>query len=186
MTIRIIYCGVEGEGPSVTKAKQNAAGKVEHCLKEGFAPAIISHPVYPNHVGFVYRSGIEDWSYHIKSGPLNQVVTSHECSHSFPTRRATIDACRRHLAQYVLHPADLLAQSGCEFLEGEPDMLREHLRYCAWQHSYRLLSLQGKSENECHDGASSDCSQIPELVRAMGMGKSLPSGAQLSAVLSTP
>jgi len=166
-TINLVYCGVDGSGATVAKAKQDAASKIERCISEGFNPAIVSHPKYPEFIGLVVRDTVETWGYRFFNvNPSELAFPVHPvsaCSCGFESRDAAIVACRKHAAQVAMR-VDSDERTGLEFLHGLHEMhMRDHLGYIAWQRDYQRLRMAGATDSDAHAGAKADLALVAKI-----------------------
>lgn len=141
--ISLTYCGMPGDGRTVTDAKKDAARKIEKALDGHYTPTMMRAG---DLIGFIWREPMQGYHYKIvrpdtENGALfgNATGTGEESD----TRRA----CARHMAQ------NLGSYAGLERYLSPADV-RDLDSYFAWQDRYAAFKAQGMTDQEAHDSAS--------------------------------
>ena len=138
--IGVTYYGVEGSGPTVAAAKQDAGRKIEAAMTGSYAPQIIRHREY---IAFVWRAPY-GWSYKLLTGDeLSGPVQG--CTSSNDDLPETLRLAERHLAQLT---------GTTEGLQHLTDTdRREAAAYEAWQTQYRAARADGQNDAEARKTA---------------------------------
>lgn len=145
--INLTYCGMEGQGPTVAKAKQDAAKKIEAALYGSYCPVIRS---FRGHTALIYRSP-EGWHYAFLNGSDRQSL-----GYSSP-RADFCEAIRDAVLQLAMHawqPEDglkspVIEETGSQTTDGR--WLRsEFASWAKFQLLYRAAKERGLNEHESH------------------------------------
>ena len=155
--IRLDYCGMEGEGETVAKAKQDAGRKIEAALKAADEPveivavrgyaALVAYSIYAQSWGS--RLILDDGM--VRTGP--QWITTGD-----PTKQAARIAALRHVAtlawrfddddEAFAHEATK-RESGCPLNHTERrEIVAEILRNAQFQRHYRACNDAGMNDAE--------------------------------------
>lgn len=142
--VTIHYCGVPGTGPTVTKAKQDAARKIEMMLSGDWTPYLLAHKGW---FALVARSPLEANSWGYKLFQQSDESQNLYLSNNYTSRADAIDKAAYHLAQNA---------GSYEGLERWiPSVLQRDLDdYFAWQASYAQAKARGLSDAECRAHAN--------------------------------
>lgn len=144
--IRLNYCGMDGEGRTVTQAKCDAAGKIRTLLSGDWQARCIYGRriltfVWRDINGWCYKiidpadaNGQDEIIYGVRSGSLADI-----------DRRA-----RSHMAQWE-HDMDRPFEVPT-YLTDKRD-IGEYLRLAAWQLAYRQARADGLSDTDAHEWA---------------------------------
>jgi hypothetical protein len=149
--VRMTYCGMDGEGSTLTAAKQDAARQVERFLDE----------ISEQKAGFIgkyfcltYRTKTS-WYYSIyhPGEPLDHFkrVAGHWCCSATDAEDA--ERClRKHVAQWIYGETD---DKGLALLEIHNDKDRQSIaHWCDWQAAYRIARAQGMNDQEAREAAN--------------------------------
>jgi hypothetical protein len=162
--ITLQYCGMEGTGETVTKAKQDAARKIEAMLAADYTPKVVA---YKGNAFLIWREPTPYGHISIQScrimekgemvAPLSRGSTTHGGA------RDVADV----VSQYMLHLAQEAwdgQEEQSEFLRLRPDLQREFTSWCQWQKRYKEARDKGMSDTAAHYIA---CGR-PDLVEKCG------------------
>jgi len=154
-TITLKYCGMEGTGPTVKAAKQDAASKIERLLAESWEPTYIQGRTL---IGMVWRDQFA-WAYCILEAP----ITERPCQHyNYDTREDAYRACARHMAQNEIDLDAADPYTAPDYVKNPIDR-RSYADYVAWQLAARTALRQGVSNQDAHQWA---CEHETEYRRA--------------------
>lgn len=142
--VTIQYCGMEGTGSTVTKAKQDATRKIEFILSGDWTPFVITHHGW---IAMIARTPMIDapWGYkllQVTDATQNLYLASH-----YGTREETIAGAAYHVAQNAGTYVGLERWIA-------PGKQRELDDYFAWQAEYARAKAQGHSDQTCWDMAT--------------------------------
>ncbi len=139
-TVTVDICGVTGTGATVTKAKADAARKIEMALAGSFTPFVMSYQDMTAVIARDPTSTVQPWGYKLFSnGEVGRDVWL-DCNYG--TRDAAIQACARHLAQ------NAGTYDGLERWIA-PAERRDLDGYFMWQSTYAVARAAGASDEEC-------------------------------------
>lgn len=143
--VTINYCGMEGTGTSVTKAKQDATQRIERVLSGQWDPYLLVHKDWCAIVVRQPSPQPEQWGYKvIQQGEQSQNLW---VSPSWNTRDGAINKAAYHLAQCV----------------GDYQGLEPHLsinersdldHYFEWQADYAAAKSKGLDDTACREYAN--------------------------------
>lgn len=139
-TITVNYCGMTGTGATKTRARQDAARKIEEALSGSYTPFVMS---YKGMVAVIARdptSTLHSWGYKLYCHDEIGRDVWLDCN--YETRDVAIQACARHLAQNAGSYdglEDWLTRAEQRDLDG----------YFAWQAGYAVARVRGASDEEC-------------------------------------
>ena len=135
MTVKVTYCGVEGEGRNVTAAKRDAAEKIEKIMRGPWRPKMIR---FGKHMLSIYRDGGGLWWYYSIIGlsdetPIGETMKAGSCGCYDSPEDAERDA-RRHVAQCIYEYG---VDDGMRAIP-EKDAVgrRDHASWVDWQNAY--------------------------------------------------
>ncbi len=156
-TVRITYFGMEGEGPTLTKAKLDAGAKIEKALNGSWTPEIFAHRGYAY---LVYREP-DGWHDRliayaadgIKPGPV------YGNSHPDAEKQSVVRHVLSHLAQLGWTAEDGLTPPA--FLKDRSD-IHDYQRHAEFQLRYQEGRRRGIAEKDLHSYAGRDPGR-PEL-----------------------
>jgi len=159
-TVKIEYLGVEGIGPNVTKAKQDAARQVERIMGH-LRPSVYSFR------GYVLVCWID------KYGASYTIADSTDSGEKIGSCSGGLDKVECE-ERGIRHLLDITRTAG-EFLDGLPDwvptrIVRKHATRWAsdwrsndeFQRRYKDAESRGMNPHDCHSYAGRDPSR-PEL-----------------------
>lgn len=161
LPIHVFFGAIEVRARTKTEASAIAAERVTKALAEDCRPIVVAADGY-SHFALVFRTDLEAWGYRIVDGiPTSGRMDS--VNGGFDSAKSAEAAARAHLAQAALVIEDD-ARSGMEFLLSENER-QEHLRYIAWQRSYRAIAADqpGLSGFQVHARAQSDMALVAAL-----------------------
>lgn len=143
--VTITYCGMEGTGANVTKAKQDAARKIEKVLSGEWTPFILNHH---GCIGIVCRTTIPgyEWGYKLFQPATDASQNLHLASH-YSDREEAISAAAWHIAQ------NAGTYAGLERWIAPPKQ-RELDDYFAWQAEYAKAKKEGHPDDKCWEMAT--------------------------------
>ncbi len=155
-TVRVTYFGMEGEGPTVTKAKLDAGAKIEAALKGYYTPKIVS---WRGYAILVYRE---------PSGWHNRIIVSPEDgirsgpvygSNTFGDKEDAIKQVQEHLADIGWTPED--GETPPPFLKAR-DSIAEYVYKAKFRRRYAEGRARGMNDNDAHSFAGCNPAR-PEL-----------------------
>jgi len=158
-TVRLTYCGMDGEGPTVREAKQDATRKIEAYLKADTTPIVVS---YAGVTRIAWRAP-EGW----RSGYTHdgKGLNGGTCFEGSADREAVERRSRLAVAQAA---ADLDGDDASAIVLHDGDK-RELASYLDWQRRHRAWMRAGATSNEAHARA---CNGLwPETARILGPGE---------------
>ena len=136
--ITIEYMGMEGQGETVTKAKQDAGRKIERMLEGYYTPEIIG-TIGESYCALLAREPKHGWGYHIlKAGDSGPMFL--QCND--PDRESARRSVRRHLAD-LNNDIEFIAETD---QEGRADWHHKQ----EFRRRYAEARAQGKSDPEAH------------------------------------
>jgi hypothetical protein len=142
--ITINYCGMEGVGQTVTKAKQDAARKIESALDGHYNPTLIFHA---GNVGVVARDPLTGWQYRVVWNAQNCNSGVQYLGGSFhATEKNAIHGCAHHMAQIAGNYIGLEKYF-------DAATMRDLDRYYAWQETYAEVKCAGGNDEQCRASA---------------------------------
>lgn len=149
-TINLEYCGIDGSGPTVREAKQDAARKLTALVNDlrRTSPLII---LIEGHAALVWRDA-NGWTYRLitdENGALRD-GPQYGSSSSADDREATERSVRRHLAMNAwTHDKD---DAWLAAIPGLTEADRRQIGdWCAWQRRYKVARDAGKTDAEARD-----------------------------------
>ena len=144
MKVHITYYGMDGEGRTITEAKNDAGAKIEKALHGYYTPRILRHAGY---MALVAREPFSGWGYRLIHAACTETEEPIYLNTSRDDKEETVKTAFRHMAQ--------LAQTYQGIEKYLTDADRRHLDdYFAWQNRYADFKAQGYNDNDCHRLAS--------------------------------
>ncbi len=143
-TITVNYCGMEGTGETVTKAKQDAARKIEAVLFGNWDPYILFHHGMVAVVSRIPGNSARQWGYALatpEDGSRDIWQTA-----NYETREAAIADAASHLAQNAGTYAGLE-----KYLSRNKQLDLDS--YFVWQEAYAKAKALGYNDTECRHQA---------------------------------
>jgi len=141
--VRITYFGMEGEGPTVTAAKQHAGAKIERALSGDYTPLAL---VWRGHVAIVAREPRSGWGYRLVhvDGARRQSLYLNGDGDGNPVDAER--AARRHLAQNAWDGSETDEAS---IIEHEQDR-REFRSWAAHSVAYKRARDAGATDEQAY------------------------------------
>lgn len=159
--IKVEYLGYDGEGRTMTLAKQDAARKVEDLTGSNFQPFVVEGRTA---VGTVFRDKYGyGYMYYSKSqGVTPRVLPNPMTTSGYHNRKDVIQRVIFHVAEN-----DWTIEQGLDFSMWEPWIERETVReletWASWQIGYQYLKLvKGHDDDHCHRNADT-------IIRELGV-----------------
>lgn len=144
-TIQITYFGMEGEGKTLTEAKQDAGRKLEAAMDGSYLPYVFTHM---GHTLIVFREP-DGWAY-MMIYPDDDGQKSGSSSGG-NSQEETIRQGLRHMAQNLYNPKT--GEDGMSVLRNKDD-IRQHQNWVEWQRVYLAWADLGASDGTCRDYAN--------------------------------
>lgn len=143
--VTINYLGMEGIGTNVTRAKQDAARKIETALSGNWTPFFLNHQGW---IGIVCRTNLAQlaWGYKLLQPATDQTQSIYLSSH-YASREEAVCSAAWHIAQNAGTYAGLEQWI-------TPPKQRELDDYFAWQAEYATAKAQGHSDEKCWEMAT--------------------------------
>lgn len=145
-TITLTYCGMNGQGPTVKEAKQDAARKIESLLSELDDSPIIRTITHgqDKYTMIIFRNSYR-WGYElIKHGESDR---THYTSANYDSKDEALTHAFRHIAQNVF----TFDNDGLHWImANDSDGLGNHKSWALWQHRYHAWKLQGQTDEQAH------------------------------------
>jgi len=135
-TIKVEYCGMEGQGATVREAKQDAQRKAEQFIKDSEnGPYVLQTD---GHAIIVYRH-FHAWAYRIIGPKFGNCESLCHYNKEHVIRRA-----KYHLAQALSSVGDVRTDVCDAKDQGEL------IDYFKWQQRYQDFKAKGFNDSECH------------------------------------
>ncbi len=144
--IRITYFGVDGKGPTVTAAKNDAGRKIETMLKGDYTPRLIQ---YRHFTMVLFRDPFRGWVYSSIENLAAMTADGSAFTKQLSSSSAIGDDYETAYNSALFH----LAQLTWKHEDGicPPDFLnrvlqKEYREYFRWQMGYKFLQAQGMED----------------------------------------
>ena len=153
-TINLTYCGMDGSGPTVSAAKQDAALKLQSIMFENATPCLVAVNGMSALVWFEPRGG---WNYKIVAGAGPVAAISGDlygCSSS-SNRKETIAAAVKHMADLAWSHDVADDEAFFAAIPGlSPADARDLTGRVQWQRRYKAARDTGRSDEDARHIAS--------------------------------
>lgn len=140
-TVTVTHLGMQGEGPTVAKAKKDAEARIEAALSGKWDPHFIVHKGLVAVIVRQPTGGAHQWGFKVLNTTEKEPIHNQWVDLNYSSRAETVRAAAYSLAQMT----DTYAGLKPYLLDTQ---LSELDRYFDWQAAYRLHSQGGKSDNE--------------------------------------
>lgn len=154
--IRLTYYGVEGCGPTVREAKENAGAEIkriiDRCDNDPLLVRLRDQAIliYPRTSGWTHSLITDD------KGALRG--TGNGFRPHGPTGYGSFEETRTAAIKHLAHVAWEFGLNDADFVATVPWLTdndrKDLLRYFAWQRRYKAAADSGHTPAECHDIAS--------------------------------
>lgn len=147
--LKLTYCGMEGEGATVTAAKKDAAAKIERVLTADYSPRLVA---WGSVAYLIWREPTTDGRVSIRSQRIindDGSMTRRPAGGCYHSAADTIDDVE---SQIMLHVAQQTwtGSDNHPLLSGREDLQREFKSWATWQNRYKHARECGMNDNEAH------------------------------------
>jgi hypothetical protein len=151
------YFGMEGQGRTVTEAKEAAGRKIRAALEGDYAPYIVA---YRNVAAVVFRSP-DGWGSRLISDDERGLIGGRVDAHCRDERADALRSACLHVAQTGWRQADGLTVPD---IVAKPDR-RQFLTWASFQLRYQYATKGGLDNYQAHDWAGRNPATFGELCK---------------------
>lgn len=146
--IALTYCGMAGEGRTVTEAKKDAARRIEKAMEGSYSPIVLTAGEWQ---ALMYRRPDCGWSHAIISGPDRERKEMQHLYGSPAGSQKDCEAqCRKHLGDLATDWRTCLTVDDVHPIVTDQSARRDILRSCEFTRRYRFAESLGFNDNQCH------------------------------------